>query len=86
MPDKAEMSPHADVPETMRELDEETREWLARLRKEDLTILELVIKYASFFMMLGRFGKWLLWGIVGLAVGMVALGESIQKIIGWIRA
>jgi hypothetical protein len=81
-----EMSPHADTPETMRELDEETREWLARLRPEDLTILELVIKYASFFMMLGRFGKWLLWGVIGLAIGIVAMGESIQKILSWFRA
>jgi hypothetical protein len=81
-----EMSPHADTPETMRELDEETREWLARLRPEDLTILELVIKYASFFMMLGRFGKWLLWGIIGLAIGIVALGESFQKILSWFKA
>jgi hypothetical protein len=81
-----EMSPSADTPETMRELDEETREWLARLRPEDLTILELVIKYASFFMMLGRFGKWLLWGIIGLAIGIVALGESFQKILSWFKA
>ena len=80
-----QMRPHADPVETMRELPEETRQFLARLRPEDLRELEDTIRDRIFMKTLGKFGKWLAFGILGLAVGLVAMQDSINKIIGWFR-
>lgn len=67
----------------MAELPEETREFLARLRPEDLATLEEGVKLINAVKTVGTFVKWLLVGILGIAVGTVMLWESIQKILTW---
>lgn len=85
MPEE-EMSPSADTPETLRELPPETREFLARLRPDDLQTLEDGVRLVNAVRTVGTFFKWLLIGIMGIVVGTVMLWESIVKIVSWIRA
>lgn len=72
--------------EAMAELPEETREFLARLRPEDLATLEEGVKLVNAVKTVGTFIKWLLVGVLGIAVGTVMLWESVQKIVGWLKA
>lgn len=69
----------------MTELPKETREFLARLRPEDIDTLERGVKLVNAVLTVGTFFKWLIVGIVGIIVGFALLWESIMKIIGWFR-
>lgn len=79
------MTPHAQPVETMRELPYETREFLARLRPEDLQTLEDGVRLVNAVRTVGTFFKWLLIGIMGMVVGTVMLYDSVMKIIAWTR-
>lgn len=67
----------------MVELPAETREFLARLRKEDLETLEEGVRLVNAVKTVGTFMKWLIVGVLGVVVGTVLFYESIAKIVGW---
>jgi hypothetical protein len=67
------------------ELPAETREFLARLRAEDLKTLEDGIRLMVAIQVVGKFSKWLIITIVGFIFGAVMLWESILKVISWIK-
>lgn len=69
----------------MVELPKETREFLARLRPDDIETLEDGVRLVNAVRTVGTFVKWLLIGVLGFVVGTVMLWESIAKIIGWLR-
>ena len=70
----------------MMELPEETREFLAQLREDDIKTLKDGVRLVNAIQTVGRFIKWLLVGILGVAVGIVMFGESVGKILAWFRA
>lgn len=70
----------------MTELPTETREFLARLRPEDLATLEDGVRLVGAIRTVATFVKWLIVGILGIAVGIVMFGESVAKILAWFRA
>lgn len=71
--------------EAMVELPRETREFLARLRPDDLETLEDGVRLVNAVRTVGTFFKWVLVAFLGIVVGTVMFYESITKIIGWFR-
>ncbi|KRA00475.1 hypothetical protein ASD64_01230 [Mesorhizobium sp. Root157] len=69
----------------MAELPEETREFLAQLREDDIRTLKDGVKLVNAIQTVGKFFKWLLVGMLGMAVGTVMFGESVSKIVSWFR-
>ena len=69
----------------MAELFEETREFLAQLRQEDIKTLKDSLRLVTAIQTVGSFIKWLIVGILGIAVGIVMFGESVAKILMWFR-
>lgn len=80
------MKDEARPVEAMVELPRETREFLARLRPDDLETLEDGVRLVNAVRTVGTFFKWVIVGILGLVVGTVMFYESVSKIIGWFRA
>ena len=68
----------------MQDLPVETREFLARLRKEDLDTLEDGVRFFNTVRTVGAFVRWMLIGILGIVVGTVMFYDSVMKILGWI--
>jgi len=79
------MKDQAQPVNAMAELPPETREFLARLRKEDLETLEDGVRLVNAIRTVGTLFKWLIVGVLGFVVGTVLLWESLMKIWGWIR-
>ena len=79
------MDETAKPAERMAELPEETREFLAQLREEDIATLKDGVRLVNAIRTVGTFMKWLIVGFLGLVVGVVMLGESVLKIIAWFR-
>lgn len=79
------MKEQADPVNAMRELPEETREFLARLRPDDIQTLEDGVRLVNAVKTVGTFVKWMIVGVLGLALGTVMFAESFGKIIGWMR-
>jgi len=80
------MKEQAEPVSAMVELPKETREFLARLRPDDLQTLEDGVRMVNAVRTVGTFVKWVLVALLGLVVGTVMFYESITKIIGWFRA
>lgn len=79
------MKDEATPVNTMAELPHETREFLARLRPDDLATLERGVKLVNSILTVGTFMKWAIVGILGMFVGFVMLIEAAQKIWGWVK-
>ncbi|MCR6498402.1 hypothetical protein MUO32_05085 [Shinella sp. CPCC 101442] len=79
------MKEQAEPVSAMAELPKETREFLARLRPDDLETLEDGVRLINAVKTVGTFFKWLIVGLLGFVVGAVMLYESIVKIVGWHR-
>lgn len=79
------MRDHADPVNAMRELPEETQEFLARLRPDDIQTLEEGVRLVNAVKTVGTFVKWMIVGVLGLALGTVMFAESVGKILGWVR-
>ncbi|MHA6646300.1 hypothetical protein [Mesorhizobium sp. A623] len=79
------MDDAAQAVNRMAELPEETREFLAQLREDDIATLKDGVKLVNAIRTVGTFMKWTLVGIIGMVVGVVMLGESVGKIIAWLR-
>lgn len=69
----------------MAELPEETREFLAQLREDDIKTLKDGLRLVTATMIVGNFVKWVIVGILGIAVGIVMFGESVGKILAWFK-
>lgn len=78
------MEEKAKPASAMQDLPVETREFLSRLRKEDLAMLEEGVRFLTAVRTVGAFVKWLLIGILGIVVGTVMFYDSVMKILGWI--
>lgn len=79
------MKEQAEPVSAMAELPKETREFLARLRPDDLETLEDGVRLVNAVKTVGTFFKWLIVGLLGFVVGAVMFYESIVKIVGWLR-
>ncbi len=80
-----EVKENATPVNAMTELPRETREFLARLRKEDLDTLEDGVRLVNSIRTVGIFMKWVIVGILGFVVGTVMFWEAVSKIITWAR-
>lgn len=69
----------------MAELPEETREFLSQLREDDIQTLRDGLRLVNATLIVGNFVKWLIVGVLGVAVGIVMFGESVAKILAWFR-
>ncbi|MFC3074725.1 hypothetical protein [Shinella pollutisoli] len=79
------MKDQAEPVRAMAELPEATREFLARLRPEDLQTLENGLRLINSVLTVGKFVKWLVVGILGLVVGVQMFWDSVVKLYGWVR-
>lgn len=69
----------------MAELPEETREFLSQLREDDIKAMRDGLRLVTATMIVGKFVKWCIVGVLGIAVGIVMFGESVAKIAAWFR-
>ena len=80
----------------LEELPQDTRDWLADLRPDELKTLQAVVelpaddvrqafKMVHDLQTVGRFTKWLVITFIGIFLGTVVLYENIIKVIGYIR-
>jgi len=79
------MDENARPVDRMVELPEETREFLSQLREDDIRTLKDGLRLVTATMIVGKFVKWVIVGILGIAVGIVMFGESVAKIAAWFR-
>ncbi len=70
----------------LEELPEETRQFLTDLSRDDVKALEVWLPLVKRIIGFGQVAKWLAIAALSLMAGIVLLGESIMKIIGWFRA
>lgn len=84
------------LPDSMLELPENTRRWLASLRPDELKTLEAVLELPAedvrdgFKMVrdirtVGRFGRWLIVTVVSVFIATVVLYEYILKAIAYLK-
>jgi len=69
----------------MSELSPETRKFLSQLSRDDIKTLEQALPILQRVMGFGHVAKWLAIAALSMLAGIVLLGESISKIIGWFR-
>jgi hypothetical protein len=55
------------------------------LRPDKVETLGDGIRLVNSIRTVGNFVKWLIVGILGLALGTVMFGESVAKILAWFR-
>ncbi len=67
------------------DLPEATKDFLINLRPEEVVTLNDGIRLVNAIRTVGTFMKWVIVGVLGIVVGIVLLGESIGKIIAWLR-
>lgn len=79
------MDDNARPVDRMVELPEETREFLSQLREDDIRTLKDGLRLVTATMIVGKFVKWVIVGVLGIAVGIVMFGESVAKIAAWFR-
>jgi hypothetical protein len=65
------------------ELPPETQAFLTRLSADDIKALEVGIPIFKRIIGFGQVAKWLAIAALSLLAGIVLLGESVFKIIGW---
>lgn len=86
----------SDAVQRLIELPEETRNWLADLREDELKTLQEVVKMPAddvrdgFKMVrdlrtVTRFFRWLVVGALALFLGTVAFYEAILKVLTWVK-
>jgi len=84
------------APKRLVELPEETREFLAGLRPDELETLQAIVelpaedvrdgfKLVRDMRTVGRFGRWLILTVVAIFIGTVTLWENGLKVIGWMK-
>lgn len=79
------MNENEPTRDSMIELSEETRKFLSQLSRDDIKTLESGLPLIRQVMGFGRVAKWLAIFVLSILAGVVLLGESVSKIIGWIK-
>lgn len=79
------MKPEAKPAAALPELRTETREFLAKLEPSDLAALESGVRLVRRVEATGTVMKWLAITAVSIIVGLVAIGEGVQKIGSWFK-
>lgn len=64
---------------------DKTKEFLSGLWPDELDSLNDGIRRVRSIATVEAFMKWMIVGILGIAVGMVMFGESVAKIVAWFR-
>ncbi len=67
------------------DLPERTKQFLSDLRPDEVDTLNDGIRLVRSIATVGAFMKWVIVGVLGLFVGVVMLGESVGKILAWLR-
>lgn len=67
------------------DLPDKTKRFLAGLRPDEVDTLNDGIRLVRSIATVGAFMKWVIVGVLGLFVGVVMLGESVGKILSWLR-
>jgi hypothetical protein len=67
----------------LAELPEHTRVFLSNLSPEQVKTIEVGLPILSMVIGFGKVAKWLAIALLSVMAGVLMLGESIFKIIGW---
>lgn len=67
------------------DLPPETKEFLTSLSREDVKTIKSGLPIIRAIIGFGKVTKWLAICALGLLGGIVMLGESITKIVSWLR-
>ena len=68
------------------DLPEETKAFLVALRPDEVKTLDDGIRLVRSISTVSAFVKWIIVGILGIAVGIAMFGESIAKIVKWFQS
>lgn len=71
--------------ERYSDLPESTRRWLEQLRVADIETLEEAQRMYEKTKTLGTVAKWMLLTIIGIFITAASLGDSIIRMITWLR-
>jgi hypothetical protein len=77
--------PHRSTMNDDEDISPETREWLARLSREDIATLQSGLPLIRLIIGFGTVSKWLAITLVGMMVGTVMLWDAALKILMWVR-
>lgn len=75
-----------DGPSRFGHLPAETQDFLADLSREDVATLKAGLPIIRAIIGFGKVTKWLAIAVLSVLAGVVMLGESVMKIIGWFQA
>ena len=70
--------------DTFGHLPEPTRKWLESLREDDLSEIVESVQMMRQIRAFGRVTKWIVLTSLAIFLGIVAIGEGILKVLGWI--
>lgn len=84
------------IPDKMRDLPTETREWMAGLRPDELNTLKAIVelpeedirdafKLIRDMRIVGRYMRWVIITCISIFVGTVMLYEQFLKFIGFFK-
>jgi len=68
------------------DLPDETKELLSGLSPEDARTIKAGLPIIRAIIGFGKVTKWLAIAVLSLLAGILMLGESVMKIIGWFQA
>jgi len=74
-----------ELAKRLSQLPPETIRFLTDLSRDDIRTLEGGLPIIRQVMGFGRVLKWLAIAALSILAGVVLLGESVSKIIGWIK-
>lgn len=67
------------------DLPEDTKDFLSGLNPEDIRTIKSGLPIIRAIIGFGKVTKWLAIGALGILGGIVMLGESVMKILAWLR-
>lgn len=67
------------------DLPPDTKEFLTGLSREDVRTIKAGLPIIKAIIGFGKVTKWLAIGLLSLLAGLVMLGESVMKIISWLK-
>ncbi|KAA0971067.1 hypothetical protein FPY71_11520 [Aureimonas fodinaquatilis] len=79
------MSEHNTPSAQWAELPSDTREFLQRLERDDIALLESGIELVRSSVTVGKFVRWLAISIAGGFLGALLLWEGAIKLAGWVK-
>ena len=75
-----------DGPSRFGHLPAETQDFLADLSREDVATLKAGLPIIRAIIGFGKVTKWLAIAVLGILGGILMLGESVMKILGWFQS